>query len=186
MCGFVTSRTGGDGTSKTPSRCADGGESDAGAPTAKEVTAAASTYQELGRYEDALRIERGAYSGRLKFLGEEHPQTLLTANNYADSLNSLKHFKEAKALMRKTIPVARRVLGDSCDLTLGMHLNYARSLCNDPGATLDNLREAVGTLEETGPIARRVLGGAHPLAMKIEASLRIARAALRAREATST
>ena len=39
---FVTSRTGGDGTSKTPSRCTDGGESDAGAPTANEVTAAAS------------------------------------------------------------------------------------------------------------------------------------------------
>ena len=59
---------------------------------------------------------------------------------------------------------------------------YAMALYKDNGATLDDLREAETTLEETARIARRVLGGAHPTTMKIEGSLRNARAALRARE----
>ena len=62
---------------------------------------------------------------------------------------------------------------------------YAAALCNDTGATLDDVREAVTTLEETEPIARRVLGGAHPDTLNVEKCLRIAREALRARETPS-
>lgn len=47
---------------------------------------------------------------------------------------------------------------------------------------LEDLREAVETLEDLVPTARRVLGDAHPIAENIGASLRNARAALRARE----
>ena len=111
------------------------------------------------------------YSGRLKLSGEEHRSTLLAANNYADSLNSLKRFKEAKALFRKTLPMARRVLGECHDTTLRMGSLYAKALCRDPNATLDDLREAVTTLEDTKRIARRVLGGAHPSTAKIEFEL---------------
>ena len=64
-----------------------------------------------------------------------------------------------------------------------MRWNYAHSLCMDPAATLDDLREAVTTLEDAERIARRVLGGAHPVMVDMERSLRVARAALRAREA---
>ena len=48
--------------------------------------------------------------------------------------------------------------------------------------TVDDLREAVATLEDTVRTARRVLGGAHPLTLTLEAVVRKARAALRARE----
>ena len=64
--------------------------------------------------------------------------------------------------------------------------NYAKVLFVDTGATLEGLREAVTTLEETSQTARRVLGGSHPLAAKIEQSLRNARAVLRARETQSS
>ena len=84
--------------------------------------------------------------------------------------------------MRETIPVAQRVLGDSCDVTLRMRRTYGQSLYMDDGATLDDLREAVTTLEDAERIARRVLGGAHPLTTEIEQALGDARAALRARE----
>ena len=57
---------------------------------------------------------------------------------------------------------------------------YARALCKDAGATLDDLREAVTTLEDAGLIARRVLGGMHPFTKVIEDLLRRSRAALRA------
>ena len=61
---------------------------------------------------------------------------------------------------------------------------YAGALCQDAGATLDDLHEAVTMLVETERTARRVLGGAHPITTGIEGHLRDARAALRAREAT--
>ena len=126
-------------------------------------------------------MRRDVYSGRLKLNGEEHGNTLIAANNYASSLTHLKHFEEAKSLLRKTIPVARRVLGENHESTLRVRWVYARSLYEDPSATLDDLHEAVTTLEETGRIARRVLGSEHPLTMTFGRSERDSRAALRAR-----
>ena len=122
----------------------------------------ASTYQRLGRLEDVLRMRRDVYSGWLKLNGKGSVDTLREACNYAFSLTDLKRFEEAKALMRKTMPVARRVYGEGNRLTLKMRWIYAAALCMDPGATLDDLREAVTTLEDVERTARRVFGGAHP------------------------
>ena len=91
-------------------------------------------------------------------------------------------FEEAKALLRKTIPVAQRAIGETRELCLALRTSYGRVLYYDPGATLDDLREAVTTFEDVEPIARRVLGGAHPLTTEIQLQLQEARAALRARE----
>ncbi|CAH0370623.1 unnamed protein product [Pelagomonas calceolata] len=142
----------------------------------------ATTYARHGRMEQALRLREDVYSGTLKLHGDEHRDSLIEANNYAYSLLSLKRFAEAKTLLRKTQPVARRILGDSNETTLRMRWNCAEALYKADGATLDDLREAVKTLEETERTARRVLGGVHPLTTGIEQCLRAARAALRARE----
>jgi hypothetical protein len=104
------------------------------------------------------------------------------ANNYANSLMALERFEEAKSLMRKTIPVARRVIGEGHRLTLKTRWNYAKALYRNASATLNDLREAVATLDELTRTARRVLGGANPVTTGIEDNLRRARAALRARE----
>ena len=103
----------------------------------------------------------------------------------ASLLNQLKRFEEAKSLILKIMPAARRALGENKETTLRLRWSYAQSLCCDANATLDDLREAVTTLEETERTARRVMGGAHPLATGIETALRHARAALRARETPS-
>ena len=142
----------------------------------------ANAYQMLGRPE-ALRMRRDVYSGCLKLNGEEHRETLLQANNYASLLKRLKRFEETKSLMRKTLPVARRVLGEGHDLTLTMRRIYAGALYKDASATLADLREAVTTLEVAGRIARRVLGSAHPTTAGLERVLETSRAVLRAREA---
>ena len=126
------------------------------------------------------------YSGRLRLHGEEDGRTLASGNNYAFSLLGRERFEEAKSLWRKIMPVSRRVFGESNDLTLTMRSIYGQTLCEDPGATLDDLREAVTTLEETARTTRRVLGGAHPHTVDMEQSLRKARAALRARETPAT
>ena len=106
------------------------------------------------------------------------------------SLVNLGRVEEAKSLLRKVIPVARRVLGEDHRLTLKMRSLYATALLRSPrgrdGATLDDLREAVTTLEDVDRIARRVLGGAHPMTARIENVLQDARAALRARETVET
>ena len=141
-----------------------------------------SSYEVLGREEEAISLREDVYSGRLKLNGKEHKQTLVAALNYADSLCGLERFEEAKTLLRKTIPVARRVLGDSVDTTLRTRWLYARALFGDAAASLDDLREAVTTLEDLERTSRRVFGGAHPLSTIMEDSLREARATLRTRE----
>ena len=111
---------------------------------------------------------------------------LRAAYNYALSLVRLKRFAEAKALLRKKMPVARRVLGENHDLMLRMRWTYGTALYLDDGASLDDLREAVTTLEETARTARRVLGSSHPLTPTIERYLQKARTALRARKVLQT
>ena len=130
-------------------------------------------------------MRQEVYSGRLKLNGEEHRKTLLAANNYASSLEDLKRFEDAKALLRKIMPVARRVLGDSHEITLKMRWIYAKALYRNDSATLDDLREATTTLEDLERTTRRVLGGAHPLVRTIERNLQEARGALYARESVA-
>ena len=98
------------------------------------------------------------------------------------TLLDLERFEEAKKLLRRTIPVAQRVLGEGNRLTLKIRSLYADALHLDPDATLNDVREAVTTIEDTERIARRVLGRAHPLTVQIMNSLQHARLALRARE----
>ena len=139
-------------------------------------------YDMLGRNEQALPMRQDVYSACLKYYGEGDPKTLLVVNNYAHSLFSLRRFKEGKSLLRKTIPVARRILGENHNLTLRMRKMYARALYKAGGATLADFHEAVTTLEELERTARRVLGGAYPLTEGIEEDLQNARAVLRARK----
>ena len=100
-------------------------------------------------------------------------------------LEKLERFEEAKAFLRKMIPVARRVLRDNDTTTLKMRWCYARALYADPDATLDDIREAVTMLEDTARITRRVFGAAHPMTAGVETDVQDARAALRARETPS-
>jgi len=97
------------------------------------------------------------------------------------TLNELQppSYKEVKALLRRPMLVARRVLGESNEVTLKMRVLYATALYGDHDATLADLREAVTTLEDLERIARRVLGGAHPFSLAVEGSLQDARAKLR-------
>ena len=142
----------------------------------------ANTYYALGRSVDALRVRRDVYSGFVRIFGKEHRATITTAICYALTLIDLQRFAEAKALVRKMIPAARRVHGDDHENTLRLRWNYAEALCWDADATLDDIREAVITLEDAGRTARRVLGGTHPTTKGIAYDLQKERAALAARE----
>ena len=144
----------------------------------------ARTYRSLGRLDDAMRLRREIYSRRLELYGEEQETTILAALNYAFFLDRLEHYAEAKSLLRRATPVARRALGEGHMTTLMMRGCYATTLYEGPDATLDDLREAATTFEEMERTARRVLGSSHPLTTAIDGDLQKARAALRAREDT--
>ena len=107
------------------------------------------------------------------------------ANNYAASLRGLERFEEALSLLRKIVPVARRVLGEGHRVTLKTRWSYGLTLYMDPGATLDDLREAVTTLEDARRIALRVFGGAHPVTGGLGRDLCKARFTLSIRETPS-
>ena len=107
---------------------------------------------------------------------------MIEACNHASLLKQLNRFNEIKALLVGTIPVARRVLGESHDTTLTIRSLYAEALCRDPGATLDDFREAVATLAEIERTARRVFGGTHPTTVGIERALGQSRELRGARE----
>ena len=128
-------------------------------------------------------MRRDVYSGTLKLHGQESIEILREANNYAVLLKELKHFTLATSVLRKSIRVARRVLGENHTLTLTSRSLYAQTILHNPSSTLDEIREAINTLEEMEPIARRTLGIAHPIAVNIQSELQKARALLRAREA---
>ena len=143
----------------------------------------ACSYYHLGRYEESMRLRREVYLKRLKdfrVYGEEDRDLLIEANNLAASLLQRRSFKVAKHLLRKWIPVARRVLGDSNEITLQLRRTYGEALYKNVDATLDDLREAVEALEDVGRIARRVFGGAHPTTASVECALETSRAMLRA------
>ena len=127
-------------------------------------------------------MRQDVYSGTLRHYGEEHEEAIFEALNYATDLFDLRRFEEAESLLRRWIPVARRVLGESHEITLKMRTLYAMVLYKDADATLDDLREAVTTFEDAERTARRVLGGVHPLTATMEDDLRKAREILRACE----
>merc|ERR1711965_1125812 len=92
----------------------------------------ASTYRELGLIEKATDMLRNVYSGRVRLNGEEDQETIIAALNYASNLGQLQRFEESKSLLRKIMPVARRNLGETHEITLRTRKIYAQVLYNDP------------------------------------------------------
>ena len=107
-------------------------------------------------------MRRDVYSGNLRLFGEEDSGTLNEANNYALSLFQCKRFEEARSLLRKAMPVARRTLGAEHDLTLNLRDIYAQCLYSDDNASRGDVVEAIEILEDVDRRVRRVFGNDHP------------------------
>ena len=119
----------------------------------------------------------------MELYGEESEETLIAANNYAESLKGLQRFEEAKALLRKTLPVARRVLKAETDvLPLLMTGIYASALYRADNATFDDVREAAATLDELARTTRCKFGVAHPIAVTVAQDLQNVQRKLRKQE----
>ena len=82
--------------------------------------------------------------------------------------------QRAKFLLRKLIPVGRRVLGEGHEQTIRMRLLYAQCLADDDAAPRDDLVEATTQLVELLRTAQRIYGPANPLVEKIKENLEYA------------
>ena len=129
------------------------------------------TYRALGRFEDALRLKSDVYSGTVKLKGKQHKDSIRECGNYVINLLELERLEEAKRLLRKVIPVARRVLGNEHDLTLSLCEDLSRATLLDGESSAEKKREALRTLEDTLGIMRRVLGPQHPDTQRAQADL---------------
>ena len=122
-----------------------------------------SSYAELGRHEEALRIERDVYARKIALYGTLHEYTLLSAVNLACSLvEDLEQFDEARAFLQDRIPEAIRVCGKDHDITFKMQRMYAQCLYRNDGASLDDITTAIATLEDLDRRQTRIFGASHP------------------------
>merc|ERR1712032_241731 len=117
---------------------------------------------------------RDVYSGTVKLKGKEHVDAIRECGNYALNLLELRRFGEAKKLLRKTMPVAQRVLGNDHDVTLSIREDLCHATLNG-GSSAEEKREALQMLEDTVAVIRRVMGPAHPDTLHAQEKLEIYR-----------
>ncbi|KAK5400945.1 hypothetical protein LTR06_011114 [Exophiala xenobiotica] len=100
----------------------------------------------LGRFDEALEINRQNVSACGRNLGPDHPNTLMVSNNMALILRAHGKFEEAECLSRSTTERCERVLGTRDSRTSTAMANLALILDDQD------------KLDEAETVARRVLG----------------------------
>ncbi|MGH7178185.1 MAG: tetratricopeptide repeat protein [Tepidisphaeraceae bacterium] len=116
-----------------------------------------SVLVKIGRRDLALPHAETALSIRRRLLGEDHPDTLSSLNNYASVLEKLGRVTEAEPLYKQALDRRRRLLGEDDPKTLISLNNYAHALWK-----LDRLTEAETLYKQALDRRRRLLGDDHP------------------------
>ena len=110
-----------------------------------------------GRSKEARGILEDQLNVRRRVLGDEHPATLSSINNLAETLRALGETQTARDLHQKALDVRRRVLGDKHRATLASINNLASTL-----KALGETQAARDLHQEALDVSRRVLGDEHP------------------------
>jgi tetratricopeptide (TPR) repeat protein len=110
-----------------------------------------------GQARTALPLLRRAHTLNRDHLGEDHPDTLHSANNLASGWRALGKYQQARILHEDTLTRRRRVLGEDHRATLGSAYSLARDL-----RALGDYRQARTLNEDTLARYPRVLGEDHP------------------------
>jgi serine/threonine protein kinase/tetratricopeptide (TPR) repeat protein len=135
----------------------------------------------IGRADLALPHADTALALRRRMLGEDHPDTISSLNNYAAVLTSLSRSNEAESLFKEALDRSRRVQGDDSPDTISALNNYAEALW-----LRERVAEAEPLFTEALERRRRVLGEDHPDTMRSLGNLAAVRWSLgRAAEAES-
>ncbi|CAE6459243.1 unnamed protein product [Rhizoctonia solani] len=117
----------------------------------------ASTYSDLGRYNEAEQMGLQVVNARKRLLGEDHPSTLTSMNKLASTYLNLRRYNEAEQMGIQVLNARKRVLGEDHPDTLSSINSLASTYYR-----LGRYNEA----EKTGVLVvsahKRVLGEDHP------------------------
>jgi eukaryotic-like serine/threonine-protein kinase len=115
------------------------------------------TYTGLGIYPEAQAQLEKALELRSRFLGDEHPDTLIVDENLADVYLDQGKYAKAEALYSKTLATRRRILGEQHHDTLTSMFDLADVYMHE-----EKLAQAEPLLTSVLAGRRRVLGGDDP------------------------
>jgi tetratricopeptide (TPR) repeat protein len=115
------------------------------------------SYQIMGKYKEAEEMDRQALQLKETVLGKEHPDTLASMNNLANSLCQQGKYAEAEKIHRQTLQLKEILLGKEHPDTLMSMNNLAESL-RQQGKYI----EAEGIHWQTLQLKETVLGKEHP------------------------
>jgi hypothetical protein len=77
-----------------------------------EIEGVGGFVTDLGRWPEAQAVEEYVLQARSRLLGEEHPSTILSMSNLANTLGDQGQLDEAAAMMREVLEKRRRILGE--------------------------------------------------------------------------
>ena len=119
--------------------------------------AIASAYVSAGRLNDATLLFEQILTDRVRILGNDHPDTLISRDNLAGAYESNGRLNEAITLYEQTLADSTRILGNDHPSTLASRNNLA-------GAYESNgrLSEALSLFEQILTDSIRILGNDHP------------------------
>jgi Tetratricopeptide repeat/NB-ARC domain len=110
-----------------------------------------------GAYASARHLQEQVLAVSRRVLGEEHPDTLGSMHNFAETLRAQGDLAGARALQEQVLAVSRRVLGEEHPDTITSMSSLA--------VTLDAQGDLAGARalhEQVLAVRRRVLGEEHP------------------------
>ncbi|KAL5638876.1 hypothetical protein ACGC1H_003289 [Rhizoctonia solani] len=117
----------------------------------------ASTYSDLGRYDEAEQLQVQVLDTRKRILGEEHPDTLCSMNNLASTYSDLGRYNEAEQLQVQELDVCKRILGEEHADTLCSMNNLASTYSH-----LGRYDKAEQLQVQVLNAHKRILGEEHP------------------------
>jgi tetratricopeptide (TPR) repeat protein len=127
----------------------------------------AATYlQTRGEAGPARPLHERALDLRRSLLGDDHPDTLESANHLGNDLRELGHYKQACQLVEDTLTRCRRVLGDDHPYTLHLTIHLAGVL-----RELGQYEQARQLGEDALAHLRRALSDEHPDTLRSAYSL---------------
>ena len=119
--------------------------------------AIASAYVSAGRLNDATLLFEQILTDRVRILGNDHPDTLISRDNLAGAYEADGRLNEAITLYEQTLADSTRILGNDHPSTLASRNNLARAYEAD-----GRLSEAISLFEQILTDSIRILGNDHP------------------------
>ncbi|KAH7343782.1 acyl transferase/acyl hydrolase/lysophospholipase [Rhizoctonia solani] len=113
--------------------------------------------EDMGEWEKASVLRRMTREKTEEVLGKDHPDTLTSMNNLANTYGSLGRYEDASALHSEALDVLKRVLGKDHPDTLTSMNNLANTY-----GSLGRYEDASALHSEALDGRKRVLGKDHP------------------------